>query len=42
MLFMNDVFFCAKDIIRLLQHTDVALACGMDFNYVSPVLLQHV
>ena len=32
---MNDVYFCAQDIIRLLQHTDVALACGMDFNLVS-------
>lgn len=39
-LFINDVFFCAKDIIRLLQHTDVALACGMDFNFVSLALLQ--
>lgn len=35
LLFLNDVYFCAQDTIRLLQHTDVDLACGMDFNFVS-------
>jgi hypothetical protein len=42
LLFINDVFFCAKDIIRLLQHTNVALTCGMDFNFVSCALMQHL
>ena len=35
LLFLNDVYFCAQDTIRLLQHTGVDLACGMDFNFVS-------
>ena len=39
LLFMNDVYFCAKDILRLLQHRDAALACGMDFNEVGPTEL---
>eukprot|EP00803_Ostreobium_quekettii_P009670 evm.model.scf_943.3 EVM.evm.TU.scf_943.3 scf_943:37794-39458(+) len=29
-VFINDVFFCAQDIIRLLQH-DADIVCGMDF-----------
>lgn len=29
-IFINDVFFCAQDIIRLLQH-DADIVCGLDF-----------
>ena len=29
-VFINDVFFCAQDIIRLLQH-DADIVCGLDF-----------
>ena len=32
---MNEVYFCAKDILCLLQHRDAALACGMVFNEVG-------
>lgn len=28
---MNDVYFCARDAIRLLGHVDADLACSMDF-----------
>ena len=31
LVFVNDVFFCAGDVIRLLQHWDADVACGMDF-----------
>lgn len=29
-LFMNDVYFCAKDAVRLLLH-NADIACGMDY-----------
>ena len=31
MVFLNDVYFCAKDVVRLLLH-DADMACGMDFD----------
>lgn len=31
MVFINDVYFCARDAIRLLHHGDADLACSMDF-----------
>lgn len=31
LVFVNDVFFCAGDLMRLLQHGDADVACGMDF-----------
>eukprot|EP00884_Botryococcus_braunii_P015546 jgi/Botrbrau1/2675/Bobra.0203s0021.2 len=31
LIFLNDVYFCARDIVRLLQH-DVDMACGLDFD----------
>lgn len=30
-VFLNDVFFCARDVVRLLQH-DGDMVCGMDFD----------
>ena len=37
LVFLNDVFFCAGDLIRLLQHDDTDMACGMDFiGWKSP------
>lgn len=30
--FLNDVFFCVGDVVRLLSHEDADLACGMDFD----------
>ena len=30
-VFLNDVYFCARDVIRLLHH-DADMACGMDFD----------
>lgn len=30
-IFLNDVYFCARDIVRLLQH-DADMVCGMDFD----------
>ena len=30
-IFLNDVFFCAHDVVRLLQH-DADIVCGMDFD----------
>ena len=30
-LFFNDVYFCARDVIRLLLHK-ADMACGMDFD----------
>ena len=31
LVFVNDVFFCARDVLRLLRHAGADLACGMDF-----------
>jgi len=30
-VFLNDVYFCARDVVRLLQH-DADVACGLDFD----------
>ena len=30
-VFLNDVYFCARDVVRLLQH-DADMVCGMDFD----------
>ena len=30
-VFFNDVYFCARDVIRLLLH-GADMACGMDFD----------
>lgn len=30
-VFLNDVYFCASGVLRLLHH-DADLACGLDFN----------
>ena len=30
-IFLNDVYFCARDAVRLLLH-DADMACGMDFD----------
>ena len=30
-VFLNDVYFCARDVIRLLRHK-ADMACGMDFD----------
>ena len=30
-VFLNDVYFCARDVIRLLHH-NADMACGMDFD----------
>ena len=30
-VFLNDVYFCARDTIRLLQH-DGDMVCGLDFD----------
>ena len=35
--FLNDVYFCAGDVLRLLRH-DADLACGLDFD--RPALRQ--
>ena len=32
LVFLNDVYFCASDLIRLLQHDETDMACGMDFT----------
>ena len=37
-IFMNDVFVCAKDFMRLLLH-DVDMACGLDFGDRDKVCL---
>ena len=35
-VFFNDVYICAKDIIRLI-YLDVDMACGLDFfHYGDP------
>ena len=31
LVFINDVYFCARDAVRLLQHVSADLACSMDF-----------
>lgn len=31
LVFVNDVYFCARDVLRLLQHGAADLACAMDF-----------
>lgn len=39
LIFINDIIFCAGDLLRLVAHTRVsgaALACGLDFNDHSP------
>jgi len=33
-VFLNDVYFCARDAVRLLLH-DADMACGMDFDRKS-------
>lgn len=30
-VFLNDVYFCARDVVRLILH-NVDMACGMDFD----------
>ena len=30
-VFLNDVYFCARDVVRLLNH-DADMACGLDFD----------
>ena len=30
-VFLNDVYFCAHDVVRLLQH-EADIVCGMDFD----------
>ena len=30
-VFLNDVYFCSRDVVRLLSH-DADIACGMDFD----------
>lgn len=31
LVFINDVYFCARDALRLLHHVSADLACSMDF-----------
>lgn len=31
-VFLNDVYFCTADVVRLLSHESAHLACGMDFD----------
>jgi alpha-1,3-mannosyltransferase len=31
LVFINDVFFCAADVLRLMQH-DADMVCGVDFD----------
>ena len=31
LVFVNDVYFCARDVARLLQHGGADVACAMDF-----------
>jgi hypothetical protein len=38
-IFVNDVFFCAEDVVRLALH-GAHLACGMDF-YSAPWMTNH-
>lgn len=38
MVFVNDVWVCAGDVIRLLHHRRAHIACGMDFD--RPTLQQ--
>ena len=34
-VFLNDVYFCAQHIHRLLAHEEASLACGLDYYQVS-------
>jgi len=34
-VFLNDVYFCAQHIHRLLAHEEANLACGLDYYQVS-------
>lgn len=36
-VFLNDVFFCARDIVRLLVH-NADVACGMDYDLNVPYM----
>ena len=33
-VFLNDVYFCARDVVRLLSH-DADIACGLDFDRLA-------
>lgn len=35
-VFLNDVYFCARDVVRLLNH-DADIACGLDFDRLKLV-----
>ena len=35
-VFLNDVYFCARDVVRLLNH-DADMACGLDFDRLKLV-----
>ncbi|PNH02419.1 Alpha-1,3-mannosyltransferase CMT1 [Tetrabaena socialis] len=37
-VYLNDVFFEATDVVRLLQYRDAHVACGLDFE---PILAEH-
>ncbi len=34
-VFLNDVYFCAQHIHRLLAHEEANLACGLDYYQVA-------
>lgn len=34
-VFLNDVYFCAQHVHRLLAHEGVNLACGLDYYFTS-------
>ena len=34
-VFLNDVYFCAADIVRLLRHSGASIKCGLDFDLVD-------
>ena len=36
LLMLNDVYFCHQGLIRLLQHSSAAIACGIDFFIDAP------
>lgn len=33
-VFLNDVYFCSYDVIRLLRHAEADIKCGLDFDLV--------
>ena len=33
-VFLNDVYFCARDVVRLLSH-EADIACGLDFDRLA-------